>query len=343
MTQSREKKAPRLKAETIPPDEWTLLSMLQYKRPSSGKTEAAFIKRYVLPLGATPDGYGNHWLRIGQSDILWSCHTDTVHDTEGGQRILYGQGIASVENGECLGADCGTGVWLMCEMAKAKVPGLYIFHTDEEIGGYGSAYIASELTKHLAGVRFAVAFDRKGEDEIITHQMNRRCASDAFARSLAQCLDLPYKPSDGGTFTDTANYAKLIPECTNISVGYYQQHTKGEIQNVRHALKLRDALVMADFSTLICERDHTAPEPVRTWPRDGNRWRYDADDDLWGERAYDPDGYREDPFVDFIRRNPIDVAEFLTAIGYGQEDIEDYIHYGDTHDAVVTDDDEKDC
>jgi hypothetical protein len=38
----------------------------------------------------------------------------------------------------CLGADCTTGVWLILEMIKANVPGVYVIHSDEEVGGKGA-------------------------------------------------------------------------------------------------------------------------------------------------------------------------------------------------------------
>src|SRR5215207_8746363 len=57
----------------------TLHEMLTYRRPASSKTEEQFIERYIRPLGVATDGAGNLHKRIGNADILWSCHTDTVH------------------------------------------------------------------------------------------------------------------------------------------------------------------------------------------------------------------------------------------------------------------------
>ena len=307
---------------TTPSDVAELLTMLTYKRPSSGATEAAFIRRFILPLGTESDEYGNHWLTVGNAPILWSCHTDTVHTKEGKQRVLYGDGMASVEKGECLGADCGTGVWLMSEMIHAGVAGTYVFHADEEIGGYGSDYIACDTPGKLKGIDFAIAFDRKGTNEIITHQMSKRCASDLFATSLAECLrPLAYKASNGGTFTDTANYASLIPECTNISVGYYKHHTKGEHQDVTHALRLRDALREADWSRLVVARDPSVP--VLSW-KDGAKWR-EAELDNWIDSQADLDDAPYTDFGRYVRRNADDVAAFLEALGYDQDDVDTFI------------------
>lgn len=313
----------------LPRDISDLLAMLTYKRPSGGKTEYQFIRRFIEPLGAVSDTYGNYWHKVGDAPILWSCHTDTVHQTEGIQRILYGDGLASVDKGECLGADCGTGVWLMREMILAGVAGTYVFHCEEEVGGFGSDYIATETAEKLNGIQFAIAFDRKGTSEIITHQMSKRCASELFAVSLAECLrPLEYKSSNGGTFTDTANYARIIPECTNLSVGYYKQHTKGEHQDVYHALKLRDALCTADFSRLVVDRDPSVP--VLAWKADGAKSWSESDLDSWFDERADYNDLTDDTgLTGFVRRNADDVAAFLEALGYSQEDLEDFIHFGD--------------
>lgn len=319
------------KIPTLESDVFELLTMLQYKRPSGGKTENEFIKRFVRSLGAKPDTFGNHWLSIGDAPILWSCHTDTVHKTEGKQHVLYGAGLASVEKGECLGADCGTGVWLMAQMIRAHVPGFYIFHADEEIGGAGSARIAENLKERISHCKYAIAFDRKGTGEIITHQASRRCASQAFADSLAACLaPLVYSASDGGTFTDTANYTRIIPECTNISVGYYKQHTEAEYQDVRHARALRDVLITADFSTLVCQRDPAVIEPVIWGKRLSGAW-WNDNADKW---ANDPDGKQpNDSFAGYIARHPHEIAEFIQELGYDKEDVENYLYYNSLNEA----------
>jgi len=330
MTREPETQLAQTKGAIIPSDVRELLTMLTYMRPAGSQTELDFVERFVIPLGTTADHYGNEYVRIGTAPILWSCHTDTVHKQSGKQRIEYGAGIATTANGSCLGADCGTGVWLMAEMIRAGVEGLYVFHADEEIGGLGSAAIAA-TPDLLEGIKFAIAFDRKGYDEIITHQMGGRCASDAFARSLAMCLrPLRYSASDGGTFTDTANYADIVPECCNLSVGYHHQHQSRESQDVGFALQLRDCLITADFSTLVCERD-----PLTS---DDDNW-----DDWYGHGANDPWPDARDVDRRFTADSPVRladsnnelavcvshnaeaVAEFITTLGFTQGDLESFI------------------
>lgn len=277
-----------------------LLSMLTYMRPARSPTEHLFVHKYVAPLGTTPDAYGNHWLTIGASPILWSCHTDTVHKVHGKQSVEYGDGYVTTSTGSCLGADCTAGVWLMANMIRAGIPGTYVFHREEETGGQGSEFIQTHTPERLAGIQFAVAFDRRGTSDIVTRQYNGRTASDAFARSFSAALGIELSPTDG-TFTDTANYAGLVPECSNISVGYDKAHSSHEYLDVVYLVKLCRALLKADFSTLEAHREPGTDD----WPGPKDPWDVAVDNDL----------------QHLVWEHPADVAAFLEANGFTADDL----------------------
>lgn len=232
-----------------------LREMLTYRRPAGSKTERRFIRRFLRPLGITQDKAGNIIKRIGDAPVMWSSHTDTVHKSGGRQTIIERDGWIKAVNSSCLGADDTAGVWLMVQMIRRNVPGLYVFHRAEEIGGYGSLHIAETNKELLAGIDMAIALDRRGENSIITHQWGGRCCSDAFARALGRALDLGMRPDDTGSFTDTANYMELVPECTNISVGYYNQHSRDEMLFPEFLERLLEALCELDVYKLPVERD----------------------------------------------------------------------------------------
>jgi hypothetical protein len=239
-------------------------------RPAGSATESAFIDKYVASIpGATQDIHRNYHVIVGEnSPVLWSCHTDTVHTREGRQTVhvdpqidMVGLSRKSKRSGSnCLGADDTAGVWLCTEMIKAGVAGHYIFHFGEENGGIGSQALADKPYQYFDGIKYAIALDRKGYSDVITHQFGE-CASDTFAESLASAINLhmpasrfPYKPSSHGIFTDTANYVGLIGECTNLSVGYFGAHTSNETLDYRFLDSLLFALIHLDASTLIAER-----------------------------------------------------------------------------------------
>jgi hypothetical protein len=301
----------------------TIVAMLGYRRPAGSKTERRFIADWIKPLGMSQDKCGNLYKRIGDSPILWSCHTDTVHKAGGQQAVRLLDGIATVadHSSNCLGADDTAGAWLMREMILAERPGLYVFHRGEEIGGVGSYYIATRFAALLIKSPIAIAFDRRGTQSIITHQAGGRCCSDAFAYSLGNALAMGHRPDSGGTFTDTANYMDQIAECTNISVGYNDEHTRSESLDTNYLLDLRDALLTLDGRDLIVERKPGELDPD-DWTRDS--W-YSGLHSFSDADQMPISGRSTRSLYQLVRDNPNEVADFLEGYGFGRKEIEDAI------------------
>lgn len=256
-----------------------LVDMHTYCRPLGSPTERAFITKYVATIpGITEDEYGNWSVTIGDRPVIFSCHTDTVHRQAGRQRVhlsrrgLLSLAYASQGTSACLGADDTAGVFLCRSLALAGVSGRYIFHYGEERGGIGSRALATHRADWFAGYTAAMAFDRRGTADIITHQGWGRCCSDAFAHGLADALNAAgtfrYEPDDTGVYTDTAEYVDLVPECTNVSVGYRHEHTPQETLDLRHVVKLRDALLHLDTDALPIARTATADSDALDWFKD---------------------------------------------------------------------------
>jgi hypothetical protein len=289
----------------------TIAAMLAYKRPAGSKTERRFIADWLKPLGLHQDKAGNLYKRIGDSPVLWSCHTDTVHKGGGHQNVRLIDGIATTADASsnCLGADDTAGCWLMSEMIRAQRPGLYVFHRGEEIGGIGSTYIATRFTNLLEQSPIAIAFDRRGTDSIITHQMGWRCCSDAFAYSLGNALGMGHTRDPGGTFTDTANYTELIAECTNLSVGYRNEHSRSESLDTTYLIRLRDALLQLDGRDLIVERVAGA----------------DHDYSQFEDADQSPTSYSQSSIYQLVRDNPTEIADWLESYGFGKRELEDAI------------------
>lgn len=325
------------------------LDMVQYRRPHGSVSEAAFIGRFISPLGVEIDGSGNLIKRIGTAPVLWSCHTDTVHRSDGIQKVAIHEGhvvlaLDEIES-NCLGADCTTGVWLMVEMIKAGVEGLYVFHRGEECGGIGSSYIASKTPELLKDIQFAIAFDRFGTKSIITHQFGR-CASDEFALSMKDQLD-GLDLDDGGIFTDTANYTDIVPECTNLSVGYYGHHGKAEKQNLAFMSWLLEKMIALDVSKLVVKRKPGESEyrsfgyGRSSYGRYGGLGRYGRSSyDMFEEDYYPAYQARsvlsdsadrvlsqgKQDMIELVKDNPEAVADLLDQYGLTAADIEAYIY-----------------
>jgi hypothetical protein len=269
------------------------------------------------------DHFGNRFVHIGKSNTLFSCHTDTVHKSEGLQQVYY-DSISDqlfVTNGQadCLGADDGSGIWLMLQMIKNNIPGLYIFHRCEEIGGIGSQWIVDNNISLLDGIDHAIAFDRKGKTSVITHMFDRVC-SDQFASDLSELLGMGFTPDNTGVFTDTAQYTHIIPECTNISVGYNLQHSSREYQECGFLLSLRDRLLSIDWTQLKAYRDPSKPDP-------DNYWNWEDD---WKKPAKNGRFIDYYDALDYVYNNPENAAELLLdayGIDYGYSDKVDLFKY----------------
>lgn len=254
----------------------TLARALSAKRPHNTVAVSDFTEWLFNTLPAelksftSVDGAGNLHIdnRIAGSKTLFIAHVDTVHREVGANKIRKTKSTWYAD-GAALGADDGAGVALLMHMMHADIKGYYIFSQGEECGGIGAKHIATHHADLLAQFDRAIAFDRRGTDSIISHQGWGRCASDVFCQALADELNLcdesmMYSPDDTGVYTDTAEFVDIIPECTNISVGYDHEHSQQECLNIHHYELLSQAVLRIQWDLLPTDRDPTVPEYKKT-------------------------------------------------------------------------------
>jgi hypothetical protein len=156
-----------------------------------------------------------------------------------------------------LGADDGAGVAMLAALIADQLPAYYLFTRGEECGGIGAKHVADKYRATLRQMKRAIAFDRKDVFSVITHQGWGRCASNLFAEALSDALNdhgLMYMPDDTGVYTDTAEFTDLIPECTNLSAGYYKEHTDMEHLDTRHLQALFQAARSIEWDELPVKR-----------------------------------------------------------------------------------------
>ena len=247
------------------PDVPALYKLLSFRRAHNSAGEKAYIKEFIMPLNPrvitsdTDNAVMAFFVYVGNSQVMFTSHTDTVHMA--GERVLQDvildKGLYCKNDNQPLGADDAAGNWLMFNMIHAKVPGIYAFFRGEERGGIGSSWCAKHRQDLFTNVQCAIALDRRGTESVITHQGAGRGCSDEFGRSLATILDMGHKLDDTGIYTDTAEFFGIVPNCTNLSVGYQQEHSKHETLNKVYIEALRNKLMIADWSKL----DHTPPKP----------------------------------------------------------------------------------
>jgi hypothetical protein len=238
------------------------IEMLRYRRPSGSKAARKFGERFLRPVFGDADRHGNYSMKIGEDpSVMFAAHYDTVHSRGGQQSVQIEHDFARLPDkspSNCLGADCTAGVWLILEMIKEKTPGAYAIFADVEFGCIGSNVFITDSEDFLAGVNAMISLDRRGYSSVVTHQIGTRTASDAFAKSVGSILAMDYKPDTNGAFTDSSLFSDLVPECSNLSVGYHGHHSQSEVQDLDFLKKLRGRMVSADWSGLTISRKRSA-------------------------------------------------------------------------------------
>lgn len=238
------------------------LSLTQHTYPH-GKEHELFDK---LPQNLEMDDFGNLFIKIGESDVMFTSHLDTATSAYTKVNHVIDGTIIKTDGTSILGADDKAGVTVMLNMIEKQVPGLYYFFLGEEVGCVGSKKVAEkQKVEKIPYINKVISFDRRGTDSIITFQASSRCCSDKFGEELSKRLNevestFKYKNDPTGVYTDSAQFVKIYPECTNISVGYYSEHTFSERQDIEHLTKLAEACTKIDWNTLPVERDPSKVE-----------------------------------------------------------------------------------
>ena len=222
------------------------------------------IKNGLFPADIQQDKDENYFYKIGESRTIFASHLDTVSAKHTKVNHVFDGKLIKTDGTTTLGADDKAGVTIMLWMIKNKIPGLYYFFIGEEVGCIGSGLASKRVFDFKGRYDRILSFDRRGTNSIITHQSFTRSCSDEFADSLASELNkggvMDYIKDDGGVYTDSAEFTGIIAECTNISVGYYKEHSVSESQDIDHLQKLATACLSVDWENLVTSRDMNAVE-----------------------------------------------------------------------------------
>jgi hypothetical protein len=239
--------------------------------------------------GLQSDEFGNLFIKVGESDVMFTSHLDTATSANTPVNHVFDGKIIKTDGKSILGADDKAGVTIMLSMIKNNIPGLYYFFLGEEVGCVGSKKVAAvQKETKIEGINKVISFDRRGTTSVITYQSGRRCASDTFGRALAGELNkaddsFEYIIDPTGVLTDSVQFISIYPECTNISVGYQSELTFSETQDIEHLTKLAEACLKVDWNGLPVERDPSVTE----YKSYGSGWGYpgwDDDDYYYGSR-----------------------------------------------------------
>lgn len=253
----------------------------------------------IFPLlgeGLQADEFGNLFIKIGESDVMFTAHLDTATPALTEVNHVFEGNIIKTDGKSILGADDKAGVTIMLNMIENSIPGLYYFFLGEEVGCIGSRKVATvQKENKIEGINKVISFDRRGNNSIITYQSGARCCSDTFGSALSKALNdvdstFKYENDDTGILTDSVQFVSIYAECTNISVGYQNEHTFSEKQDIEHLTKLAEACLKVDWNALPVERDPSTTE-YKSYGSYGS----------WGSRYYDDEydytGYRKTAYA----------------------------------------------
>jgi putative aminopeptidase FrvX len=217
-----------------------------------------------IPFDLNRDRFGNYYIQIGENpSCMFTSHFDTCSSRVENINHVFDGDFIRTDGSTILGADDKAGVTVMLYMIQHKVPGLYYFFISEEVGCVGSRALAnSHRINKMPNIGKVISFDRRGTDSIITYQSRVRCCSENFAKELLTELNekslventvnlqFNYRADNTGVCTDSKSFMDIYPECTNISVGYYDEHRFTEHQNLKHLEKLARTAVLVDWEKL---------------------------------------------------------------------------------------------
>lgn len=202
------------------------------------------------------DSFGNYYLIVGSSKptTMFCCHFDTFGDDQTNVNIKEYQDFIFTDGGSILGADDKAGIVLLMYMIENNVSGLYYFFIGEESGSIGSKVVSSnfDTISYMKDLKRCIAFDRRGISSVITQQSGVECCSRDFANRLIMHYNrqgISLKKDNTGIFCDSGSFIGKM-ECTNISVGYYNEHTTDEILNIRYLDMLCKASIKIKWNDL---------------------------------------------------------------------------------------------
>lgn len=160
-------------------------------------------------------------LKKGELMPCFISHTDTVSQNKP-TRFELVNGVLSNPDG-VLGADDRAGVYILSEMMKQQIRGIYIFTAGEEIGGWGAkACIRHDhFQEILPNISCFIELDRQDNKDIALYGYDNTNLCAIFEK-------FGYKQS-WGSYTDAVEFSEDTGlACINISVGYKNQHTAKE-------------------------------------------------------------------------------------------------------------------
>ena len=204
----------------------------------------------------------------GESPVCLVSHLDTVH-TELPKNVLYEKSSGLMWSPQGIGGDdrCGTFALLSIlasQLENNKQKPTMLFTTNEEVGCVGASVAANEIpTEMMAHIKFLVEIDRRGIDDCVFYntrnaEFENFIEGFGFTKNRGSCSDI-------SKLSPVLNVAS-----TNVSAGYFNEHTKSEYINVTYLMDTINKVIniLNDDRTLNGDKFEYQPDPEPVYKYD---------------------------------------------------------------------------
>lgn len=187
---------------------------------------------------------------------LICSHLDTINDSKkiklqnsdieiNGDIIRLSQSSLA----KCLGGDDRCGVYTALQLINLGFPFGFAFFCDGEVGCIGSSMLAKDIDENESITAF-IGLDRRGLDNVAVYGYNNSDLINLFENEGYIEVD--------GSITDVSVLSEQSSRnlaCVNLSVGYYNEHTKREFINIYGIQKAIKTLIKLCF--VLSKRTYT--------------------------------------------------------------------------------------
>ena len=157
----------------------------------------------------------------GELPVMLIAHCDTVFK-QLPQKIFYDREQCVLWSPQGLGADDRAGVYAILKIIQKGYRPSILFTTDEEIGGLGASAFVRDYPAADIEYKYLIQLDRSGECDCVFYD----CDNVDF---VDYCESFGFT-EDFGSFSDISVICPVWKIAgVNLSVGYYDEHSKQEI------------------------------------------------------------------------------------------------------------------
>lgn len=197
------------------------------------------------------DEFGNLFLSIGESKILFTAHLDTYSSKVEKVSHKIEGGFLKTDGNTILGGDNKVGCAILINMINKNIPGHYYFFCGEEVGRLGSEYHNKKIKD--GEYTLALTFDRKEVGSVCTHQRGIKLCNDNLSKFLISELSksgYTFKEDYFGLSCDTFSFNEKVNNCLNISTGVYDEHKVTERVDINYYKAIFNWVTKIDWKTV---------------------------------------------------------------------------------------------